>query len=288
MKIGFIGAGNAGVSLGRFFTEKGLKVSGYYSKSLGSAKIAGRATFSKAYDNLEKLVEESDAIVVSVPDDSISNISKMISRTGKVTENMLLIHLSGAIDSGVFSQFEKIGCGCYSLHPVMSFPDKNASSLAIEKAWFTYEGNEKNLDTLEDIIGSACIKARKIKKSDKILYHAGACILSNYLVTLLYFGLEPLKAIGWDESIAKDVFMPLVDASLANFKEKGSHALSGPIARGDSSTLKKHIKALGSVDQNLLELYKVLGLMTVSMKHENSIDKKSNEDILKIFRGDYI
>ena len=42
MQIGFIGAGKVGVSLGKYFKEKGRNVGGYYSLTRASAEI-GRA-----------------------------------------------------------------------------------------------------------------------------------------------------------------------------------------------------------------------------------------------------
>ncbi|SHE99529.1 Rossmann-like and DUF2520 domain-containing protein [Alkalibacter saccharofermentans] len=285
MKIGFIGAGNAGVSLGRFFKEKGLLISGFYSRSYDSSQFGAKETSSAVFDSLDEAAAESDIIIVSVPDDAIIDIAAKLVKTGEITKDHLLIHLSGTLDSGVFSEFEKIGCGCYSLHPVMTFPNPLVSSSAIKNGWFTYEGNGKNPNLLDAMLESAGINSRMIKRSDKILYHAGACILSNYLVTLLNSGFDVLKAIGWEDEDSKEVFIPLVEATLENFKEKGSSALSGPVARGDMSTIEKHITALEPLDDNLLDLYKTLGKVTAIMAEKSSSDKDT-EKMLEIFEKD--
>ena len=44
MNIGFIGAGKVGVSLGKYLTERGMTVTGYYSKSRSSASMAAEFT----------------------------------------------------------------------------------------------------------------------------------------------------------------------------------------------------------------------------------------------------
>jgi predicted short-subunit dehydrogenase-like oxidoreductase (DUF2520 family) len=284
MNIGFIGAGNAGVSLGRFFKEQGLLISGFYSRSYDSSQFGAKETSSAVFDSLDETAAESDIIIASVPDDAIIDISTRLFRTGEITKDHLLIHLSGVLDSGVFSEFEKIGCGCYSLHPIMSFPDRLVSSSAIKKGWFTYEGNGKSSNVLNAMLEFAGINSRMIKRSDKILYHAGACILSNYLVTLLNSGFDILRAIGWEEDGSKEVFIPLVEATLENFKKKGSSALSGPVARGDISTVEKHISALKPLDENLLDLYKTLGKMTAIIAEKNS-SAKDTEKMLKIFEN---
>ena len=74
MKIGFIGAGKVGFSLGRYFAENGIFITGYYSKELQSATEAARFTKSRTYDNMAELVGDSDVIFLTVPDSAIKEV----------------------------------------------------------------------------------------------------------------------------------------------------------------------------------------------------------------------
>ena len=56
MKIGFIGAGKVGFSLGKFFVQGNLPVTGYYSRQRESAQEAALFTNTKPYDTMLALV----------------------------------------------------------------------------------------------------------------------------------------------------------------------------------------------------------------------------------------
>ena len=67
MNIGIVGAGKVGFSFGRLLAEKGVRISGYYSRNSDSAREAAEFTNSGHYTDLGKLIEDSDAIFITVP-----------------------------------------------------------------------------------------------------------------------------------------------------------------------------------------------------------------------------
>ena len=74
MKTGFIGAGKVGFSLGRLFAENGIPLTGYYSRQRESAEEAANFTGTHAYSDLCELVQDSDAIFLTVPDRTITSV----------------------------------------------------------------------------------------------------------------------------------------------------------------------------------------------------------------------
>ncbi len=73
MKIGFIGAGKVGCSLGKYLINGNVQVTGYYSRHKESAQEAADFTNTKVYNDQETLVRENDAIFITVPDGQIRN-----------------------------------------------------------------------------------------------------------------------------------------------------------------------------------------------------------------------
>ena len=73
MKVGIIGAGKVGCSLGMLLNLQYNNVLGFYSRSLQSSKEAAQFTKTKQYFELEELVEESDTIFLT---------AKMLSKKG--------------------------------------------------------------------------------------------------------------------------------------------------------------------------------------------------------------
>ena len=72
MNIGFIGAGKVGFSLGKYLTERNVRVTGYYSRNPDSSREAADFTNTRQYMNLRHLVEDSDVLFVAIPDSAIA------------------------------------------------------------------------------------------------------------------------------------------------------------------------------------------------------------------------
>ncbi len=125
-----------------------------------------------------------------------------------------------------------------------------------------------------------------ISAEQKPLYHAAACIASNYLVSLLNVVESIYQSIGITEEDAKKAYLPLIYGSLKNIEFSGSvAALTGPIARGDSGTIQKHFDAINADLPQYASLYSSLGLVTVNLARKkgtlNSHQAKLISDILK-------
>ena len=85
-------------------------------------------------------------------------------------------------------------------------------------------------------------------------------------MTLFGLAISLIKKAGISEEDAFAVLKPLVEGTLLNIEKAGVHkALTGPIARGDVGTVKKHLQEMASAVPQLLQLYKALGLSTVDI-----------------------
>ena len=76
--------------------------------------------------------------------------------------------------------------------------------------------------------------------ADRPAYHAAASIASNFLVTLESFAEELAATAG----VPRAALGPLVRATVANWEAAGSGALTGPIARGDETTVERQRAAV--------------------------------------------
>ena len=65
MRIGFVGAGKVGFTLGRYMSERNVCVSGYYSRCKESARQASLFTHTKYYETLEEIIASSDALFLT-------------------------------------------------------------------------------------------------------------------------------------------------------------------------------------------------------------------------------
>ncbi len=289
MNIGFIGAGKVGISLGIYLRKYDFNIYGYYDISYSNSKYAAKYTNSKAYKSLEAFVHNLDIIFITTNDDSIKLVCNKLINSNHIKTGQILIHTSGVHSSKVLIKAKEKNCNIYSIHPLQAFANIDKAVKDLNNTVFTIEGDEEQLDTIKNIFKKTKNSFFIINSNQKILYHAVACIISNYLVTLMDYGLSIFKQIGINETEGYKALYPLINSTINNiFKLGTTDALTGPIARGDIKTIKSHIISIHSIDDignKSLYLYKILGTYTLELAKKQKL-KNSNkiQALEKIFK----
>ncbi|KAB3537704.1 DUF2520 domain-containing protein [Alkaliphilus pronyensis] len=281
MRIGFIGGGKVGRSFGKYLVDNGFNVMGYYSRSYSSAVASANYTDSKPFEMLHQLIDTVGIIFVTTPDDALQSICNEISNTRKLRRDHLLVHMSGAHSSEVFNNAKKFGCSIYSLHPLQAFANIDVAVENLKNTVFSIEGDEENLDKLVNIMKLCGNQYFILDGKNKPLYHAAACVVSNYLVTLMDLSIKMLKAADINEIEGFKAMYPLIIGSLNNVKDFGTvEALTGPIARGDVNTIRKHLDVMKVKAPNEALFYKRLGEETTKLANEKKLKDKKIVDCL--------
>jgi predicted short-subunit dehydrogenase-like oxidoreductase (DUF2520 family) len=141
----------------------------------------------------------------------------------------------------------------FGLHPLQTFtrargPEQLDGAFAAVTAE-TPEARERGLE-LARLLG---LKPFKLADDARPLYHAGAAIASNYLVTLHRVASELFRSAG----APPEALVPLMQRTIENGFE-----LTGPIERGDWETVEAHREAIRATRPDLEPLYDVLAEAT--------------------------
>lgn len=279
MRIGFIGAGKVGFSLGKYFTEHDMCVTGYYSRNPESSKEAAAFTKTKYYEKLEEIVKESDTLFLTVPDGSISKVYSEIIRSD--IEGKVLAHCSGALSSAVFSGISLKGAYGYSIHPICAVSDKLTGSQDLSKAYFTIEGDEKYLQVFLDLFHRLGNPMEVIAPEAKVKYHGAAVFASNLVAGLYETASQLLKDCGLSEEFSQHALLPLFLGNAGNIASKGAtQALTGPVERADAKTVEKHLQALTGRER---EIYRLLSEQLVEIAKRKNPDREY-EDVRKLLQ----
>lgn len=253
MKIGIIGAGKVGTSLGKYFASSNLSLTGFFDSVTESAKEAADFTNTRYYEDLSMIVKESDALFLTVPDGLINQVWNMIK--DMPLNGKFVCHCSGALlAADAFPEAKEKGAYAYSVHPLFAVSDKYHSYKELPNAFFTIEGDpEKNdiKEMFEELGNPVC----QIDSSNKVRYHLAATIASNHVVALMDQSIAMLQECGFDEAGARKALSPIVRGNVNHILEDGTTAsLTGPVERADESTIIKHLHCLDEEDQKLYRL----------------------------------
>ena len=251
IKIGFIGAGKVGTSLGKLFVQHGLCVTGYYSRTPQHAQQAAAFTQTQWFSSLEDVLNASDTLFVTTPDGVITRIWETMA--AQSIKRKCICHCSGALSSSVFYHADERGVTVCSVHPLLAVSDKFSSWEQLEGAYFTLEGS--GADEIETCLHTCGVQTVIIDAAQKVRYHLAACVVSNLAVGLSDWGIELLTQCGFTAQQAQQALTPLILGNAQAICAKGSKdALTGPAERGDLETIQSHISCLDHNDQVLYAL----------------------------------
>ncbi|WP_303834168.1 Rossmann-like and DUF2520 domain-containing protein [Ruminococcus flavefaciens] len=272
MKIGFIGAGKVGFSLGRYFAENGIFITGYFSRVLQSATEAARFTKSRAYDSMAELVTDSDVILLTVPDDAIKEVYDQVKAFG--ISGKQICHCSGAMSvSDAFPDIARYGASGFSIHPLFPISSKYDSFKELGKAFFCIEGSDEFIGVWDELLRKMGNGTKMISSENKAQYNAACAISSNLVCALAAESLSLMEKCGFSQTEALKAFQPLVMSHIKRILAVGPvEALSGPVERNDVGTIRKHIECMESDTDKSMYKAVSMKLIDVAQQKNNGAD----------------
>lgn len=209
-EVRIIGPGRAGLALAAALRSVGWPV----------REILGRT------DSLDDAAAGVDLLVLATPDAAIAGVARQV----KPVAGCVVAHLSGSLGLDVLAPHAQVA----SLHPLRAIPSPDT---ALAGAWFAVTGHPL-IGQLVDAIGG---RALSVDDDDRVRYHAAATIASNHLTALL----GQVERIAATAGVPLEAYLDLIRGTVDNVARVGaSAALTGPVSRGDWSTVVAHVEAL--------------------------------------------
>ena len=285
--IGLIGAGSAGTALILALHEKGYPIVGIASRTLASAQRCARwVGCEMASTDPRAVVPLADALFIATPDDAIREVCEGIANHGGFRAGQIVAHLSGALTSDELEAARACGAKVMALHPMQTFADPQQGAKNMIGASFSLEGDPEAVAFGREVVEAFSGRVFVIPKDRKALYHAALCVASNYLVTVADLAARMLERAGIEKGAALEAMLPLIRGTVKNLEREGSpSALTGPISRGDASTIARHLKAMTELAPEVLDLYRTLGKETVRLAREKGgLDPEGEKAIRRMLK----
>lgn len=284
-KVSIIGAGVVGTALGYLLKQNGYTIAGIASRTMNSAEKArefiGQGVTST---DLAATAGKADIVFITTSDRSVkAACDKTASKQG-FNKGAVVFHTCGAFSSKVLKSAKRNGAYIASFHPLQSLASVKEAIKRLSGSYFFIEGDEKALTVARDIIRALKGKEITLEINKKKLYHAGACAASNFLVAIVGFGIELFELAGINRKDSLKALMPLIKGTVENIGKLGvPAALTGPISRGDSGTIRDHLKEISKSGKDLRELYCELGRYTVGLgKAKGTLKDNDAKKIISI------
>jgi predicted short-subunit dehydrogenase-like oxidoreductase (DUF2520 family) len=261
--VSIVGGGRVGRALGRRLHELGWRVGGVTGRSISTARAAVRAIGAgQPLDAPTHQILNSRVVLIATPDGAIEEVAKNLAHlAGKEWCGKVALHTSGSLDSSVLQPLADLGAATGSMHPMQTFSNQNIPELA--NCIFGIDGCPAALQAARKMIRQLGGVAVRLSGANKAAYHAAGTFACVYVLALMETATRLLMTQGFKRRQAMRALLPLTRQTLDNFERVGPLAAwTGPLSRGDFSTIERHVKALADFEPEYLEAYKTLSRLT--------------------------
>ncbi|MDP2918809.1 MAG: DUF2520 domain-containing protein [Dehalococcoidia bacterium] len=283
LKLGFIGAGTVGNALAIRLSEKGYSVVAVSSRTRASAeKLAQAVKGCQVYNTSQEVADAADLVFITTPDAAIPIVVSEI----RWHKGQSVVHCSGADSTEILSEASKQGAHTGAFHPLQTFAGVKQAIQNIAGSTFAIEAEEPLKTTLKELAEALNGNWIELKANDKVIYHAAAVTACNYLVTLVKLADDLWQTFGVPRDQATRALLPLLKGTLNNIEHLGiPQCLTGPIARGDTNTVRKHIEALRKEAPDALSTYCELGIQTIPIAlAKGKIDENKADELRALLK----
>ncbi len=279
-----IGTGGLGDSLARSFRANDIPIKSLFNRTVSKARDLADELEVSISNSFPASAEELGSLVfITVPDRAIQPVASKLAELFDDFSDHIFVHCSGNESADLLKSLSEKGAVVASFHPLQTFTRESTPD-DFNGIYFSLQGDRQAFPILEAIAQKMGAHVFEIDKEQKSHLHAGAVMVSNYLNTLLQSAVDTATLSGLAEDQVKKALLPLVRQSLQNISTSSfPDALTGPIKRGDVSTVKRHLELLADQDK-LRELYILMGRHTVDIAQDSgAIDGTAAEKLRNIF-----
>ena len=222
-------------------------------------------------------IDAVDVVILAVRDDAITPLAASLAKARVIHERQVILHLSGVQGQEGLGPLVSSRAALGSFHPLQAIVEPELAPERLKGSWAAVEGMPRAVETGERIANDLGMRPFRIATKAKAIYHAGAVFASNYLVVVEAVAQRLLRHAGLSDADAWAALRPLVEGTFENLTRlETREALTGPVVRGDTATIIRHIESLAVDDA---KLYRALGRAALELAQKQGMSEKTAEKV---------
>ncbi len=223
-------------------------------------------------------VRSADIIVLAVSDAAIADVAEAIAP--HLRRGAVVVHCAGARGVDELRVCRARGAAVGVMHPLASFPDPRRHP-RLDGTTFVVNGSRHAITACRRL-ASACGARVVVARTGDPAYHAAAALAANGAAALALASVSILERLGFGRRAAEHAIGGLLETVGRNVQALGvPEALTGPIARGEPETIKRHRKALRRVSRPGLAAYDAVTPLIVACARAAGLDRSVAEALLR-------
>ncbi|NUS50118.1 MAG: DUF2520 domain-containing protein [Nocardioidaceae bacterium] len=259
-RIGVVGAGRVGAVLAAALRSAGHEISAVAGESAATRTRIETLLPGVHVDKPTAVSRSADLLLLTVPDDMLSNVVTMLAASGAIRPGQYVVHTSGKHGLAVLEPAARVGARVLAMHPAMTFTGTDLDLERLPGCMFGVTATDETRALADRLVADLGGTVVRVPEDKRVLYHAGLAHGANHLVTLVAQSMDLLRASGATDPAA--TLRPLLTAALDNALSYGDAALTGPIVRGDVETVRAHLADIAATAPATLDSYVAMARAT--------------------------
>lgn len=283
--IGIVGSGSVAQALGRALHDRGAPVVALAARDPDRAERAA-AFVGRAVRRVEyaELVALAPYLIVAVSDEAITSVAGTLAAAG--LRRGVVLHTSGARGAEALAPLGEAGVACGVLHPLQTLPSPAAGTVSLQGITFGIGGDPPAVDWGEAIADLLNGRVLHVAPGGFPAYHAAAVLAGNAVAALVDAALVLMERAGVEAGTALEALAPLCRASAEHVLAVGPvAALTGPVARGDVTTVRAHVRALAGTPPDVAELYVAASGRLLDLAGRRGLDEATGRRIAQVLQA---
>lgn len=256
-RVSIVGPGRLGTVL-----AAGLAQAGHTIASAGGGGDAARDRFRTRFPAATTVADPvaaargADLVIVATPDDVVEPVVSALAQADAIHGGQRVLHVAGSLGLGPLRRAQLSGARVAACHPAQTVPDADAAPEVLHGTLWAVTASNADRGWARAFVLQLGGIPHDVDDSRRALHHAALVVGSNAVGAAVSVARELLRAAGSHDPAT--FLAALAHESVDNVLSGGAAAITGPVARGDVGTLRRHREALEAEMPMLASAYRVL------------------------------
>ncbi|MDP8960102.1 MAG: DUF2520 domain-containing protein [Actinomycetota bacterium] len=274
-RVAIVGPGRLGTVL-----AAALARAGHHIVAAGGGGEASRARFRARFPAAASFADpasttvEADLVVVATPDDVVESVVIALARADAVGDGQRVVHVAGSLGLAPLRAAQLAGARIAACHPAQTVPAADAPPEVLLGAPWAVTTAPSDRGWARALVHQVGGVPYEVADDCRALYHAALVIASNAVGAAVAVARRLLVAARIDEPA---IFLAtLSHQSVDNVLTDGAGAITGPVARADVGTLRRHLDELDAEVPTLAVAYRALSTAILSQVRPSLAPERAN------------
>lgn len=271
-RVAVLGPGRVGTTLALALPTPAYEVVAVAGRSAGSVAAFRTRVPGAVERSAADAARAADLVLVTVGDDELTGLVRAVAAADGVAEGSRWVHTAGGYGHEVLEPAALAGAATAACHPAQTFPDVDGALASLPGSSWAVTAAEENLGWARVLVTDLRGSPVTVGSANRTLYHAGLAVGANATVSVVTLARDLLLGAGVRDPAA--FLGPLVTTSASGAATRGAAALTGPVRRGDITTLDRHLHELADVLPEALEPYVALARLALTHARRAGLDPR--------------